>query len=57
MDHLKAHLEEGRMWNLIYGPEDNRLLPFIIVRSKGTIKEEDTLIAKEKFPLHIKKKE
>ncbi|KAI8691505.1 JmjC domain-containing protein [Fusarium sp. Ph1] len=50
---LKAHLEEGRIWNSICGPEDDGLLPFII----AGFKEEDTLSVKEKCPLHIKKKE
>ncbi|WAO96047.1 JmjC domain-containing protein [Fusarium falciforme] len=57
IEELKAHLEEGRIWNSICGPEDDGLLPFIIAGLKGPFEEEDTLIVKEKCPLHIKKKE
>ncbi|KAL6359160.1 hypothetical protein LRP88_07377 [Fusarium phalaenopsidis] len=56
-EELKAHLEEGRMWNSICGPEDDGLLPFIIVGPKGPFEEEGAPIVKEKCPLHIKKKE
>ncbi|RTE68005.1 hypothetical protein BHE90_017618 [Fusarium euwallaceae] len=57
IEDLKEHLEKGRMWNSICGPEDDRLLPFFTVGPKGTFEEEDTLIVKEKCPLYIKKKE
>ncbi|UPK93013.1 hypothetical protein LCI18_003948 [Fusarium solani-melongenae] len=53
IDELKAHLENGRIWNSICGPEDDGLLPFLLLESKWPFKEE----RKEDCPLYVKKKE
>ncbi|KAI8663481.1 JmjC domain-containing protein [Fusarium keratoplasticum] len=52
-EELKAHLEDGRIWNSICGPEDDGLLPFLLLESKWPFKEE----RKEDCPLYVKKKE
>jgi hypothetical protein len=50
-EELKVHLEDGKIWNLICGPEDDGLLPFLLLASKWPlfVKKWKSIIAKRKM--------
>ncbi|KAK2686463.1 hypothetical protein QWA68_015132 [Fusarium oxysporum] len=53
IEELKMHLEDGKIWNSICGPEDDGLLPFLLLDSKWPLfvkkKKWKSMIAKRKM--------
>ncbi|KAH7147223.1 hypothetical protein DER46DRAFT_650676 [Fusarium sp. MPI-SDFR-AT-0072] len=53
IEELKMHLQDGKIWNSICGPEDDGLLPFLLLDSKWPLfvkkKKWKSMIAKRKM--------